>query len=153
MQAKYAFTLLELVVAMAIIATLLALSIFGIQAVQRSQRDTERRTSLQSVNLELANYYGENQSYPNSISLTKTTISFGNKIVQLKGAAVACSTGEAGADRKSQTTCTVYCYLGNSSAYRLGVNLEGNGWGSGQSSQQLGPAGACTDAQAVFAPN
>ena len=154
MQMKKAFTLLELVVAMAIIATLLGLSLFGIQAVQRSQRDTERRASLKTINIELANYYAEYRAYPTSLTVTKTSINFGTKSVPLSGVAKACTSGEAGADRKSNGICTVYCYLGTSTTYRLGVNLESNGWGTTAStSQQLGPNGVCWDAQAVFAAN
>lgn len=139
MQTKKAFTLLELVVAMAIIATLLGLSLFGIQAVQRSQRDTERRAALQSVNLELANYYSENATYPSDTVFTvaASSITFGGKTIPLKGAAVACASGVTA----STNGCTVYCYDGPAAAgssYKLGVNLEGNAWGSVSTAQQLG---------------
>lgn len=139
MQTKKAFTLLELVVAMAIIATLLGLSLFGIQAVQRSQRDTERRAALQSINLELANYYSENSTYPatGDFDVSANSIVFEGKNIPLKGAAVACASGTA-----STSSCTLYCYEGPSggegSSYKLGVNLEGNGWGSVSTAQQLG---------------
>lgn len=148
MQIKKAFTLLELVVAMAIIATLLGLSLFGIQAVQRSQRDTERRAALQSINLELTNHYSENATYPTDTAFTVSAnaVTFGSKNIPLKGAATACTTGSV-----STNACTVYCYDGPSttgSSYKLGVYLEGSsGFGTATSnSQQLGndTSSACT---------
>ena len=51
MIAKKAFTLLELLVAMAIIAILIALAIFGILQVQKNSRDTQRRKAMEDVKM------------------------------------------------------------------------------------------------------
>jgi len=145
MQNKKGFTLLELIVAMAIIAVLMGLSLFGIQSVQRSQRDTERRAALSNINLEIAAYYGDNGSYPAvTMNVTASTVTVGTKTLTLKGAAKIKSYNTGGA--KSDTTGTAYCYSpagGGGTTYALGVHLEGNeSWGALGSAQQLGNATA-----------
>lgn len=142
MQKKNGFTLLELIVAMAIIAVLMGLSLFGIQSVQRSQRDTERRAALSNINLEVAAYYGDNGSYPTvTFNVTNSTVTIGSKTLSLKGAAKIIKPGP------SNTTGTTYCYTGAGQAtYQLGVYLEGTeSWGAVGTAQQLGNATtACT---------
>ncbi len=126
------FTLLELIVAMAIIAVLIGLSLLGIQTVQRSSRDTERRTTLEAINLELTDYYGNKNAYPaaaanmpiNRTSSPKTiTVGTGGKTVNLNGAA----TPLAATATDSDSSGSVYCYSGGSS-YSLGVKLESGQW-------------------------
>lgn len=66
MKAKKGFTLLELLVAMAIIAVLLALAIFGILQVQKNSRETQRRKALEDINLGINDFYsryGQNPEY------------------------------------------------------------------------------------------
>lgn len=140
MQNKKGFTLLELIVAMAIIAVLMGLSLFGIQAVQRSQRDTERRAALSNVNLEIAAWYGDYGSYPAvTFDATTSTAKIGptgstQKTVTLKGAA------KVGTDTTTGTTA--YCYNGaGTSTYALGVKLESSAWGTVGTAQQLGNSG------------
>ncbi|CAG1022667.1 hypothetical protein DOJK_01820 [Patescibacteria group bacterium] len=143
---KKGFTLLELIIAMAIIAVLMGLSLFGIQSVQRSQRDTERRAALSNINLEVAAYYGDNGRYPDvtiSASTKEARIGTGNnaKVVELTGAATPITGAE------STQSGTAYCYeTEEGSTYRLGVWLEGTGsWGNLGTAQQLGndSAGPC----------
>lgn len=143
MQNKRGFTLLELIVAMAIIAVLMGLSLFGIQAVQRSQRDTERRAALSNINLEIAAWYGDYGSYPVvTFDPTTSTARVGpngpnQKTISLKGAA------KVGTDTTNGTT--VYCYSGGgTSTFQLGVKLESSGWGAAGTAQQLGNNGMCS---------
>jgi len=145
MQNKKGFTLLELIVAMAIIAVLMGLSLYGIRSVQMSQRDTERRAALSNINLEIAAYYGDNGSYPTvTFNVTNSTVTVGSKpAITLKGAAKIIKP----ADGKSSENGTVYCYTGaGGSTYGLGVYLEGPAsWGSVGTAQQLGnAASACS---------
>ena len=141
MQNKKGFTLLELIVAMAIIAVLMGLSLFGIQSVQRSQRDTERRAAVSNVNLEVAAYYGDNGVYPSvSFDIASGTAKIGTKSVVLKGSAKLAPAGATTSDLNG----TVYCYVKYNSSYQLGVYLEGTAsWGSTGTSQQLGNGGIC----------
>jgi prepilin-type N-terminal cleavage/methylation domain-containing protein len=148
MQNKKGFTLLELIVAMAIIAVLMGLSLFGIQSVQRSQRDTERRAALSNINLEIAAFYGDNGAYPSSIAFanvsgteSRATIAGTTKVISLKGAAKL-GTNPA---KRSDTTGSYYCYVNRGATYQLGVYLEGSeSWGEKGTAQQLGnDAGTC----------
>lgn len=51
------FTLVELLIAMAIIGIILGLALFGISQAQRNARDTERKAALQDINAGIANLY------------------------------------------------------------------------------------------------
>jgi len=124
------FTLLELIVAMAIIAVLIGLSLLGIQTVQRSSRDTARRETLDAINLEVTDYYGNKNSYPAvanmAINRVNNTIQIGSggKTVALQGAAVPL----AATATASTTAGSVYCYSVSGNSYSLGVNLESGSW-------------------------
>lgn len=150
METKKGFTLLELIVAMAIIAVLMGLSLFGIQSVQRSQRDTERRAALSNINFEIAAWYGDYGGYPDTVQVRGTTVTISgagatNRTLTLKGTAVGI-TGTA-----STQNGTVYCYTKSNSTYQLGVNLESSGWGSAGTAQQLGNGGACNASNIISA--
>lgn len=70
MKAKKAFTLLELLVAMAIIAVLIALAIFGIIQVQRNSRETQRRKAAEDINIGIQDYYTNYGEYPEELDFT-----------------------------------------------------------------------------------
>jgi type IV pilus assembly protein PilE len=115
------FTLVELLVAMAIIAVLIGLAIGAISLVQRVSRDSERRSAVSEVTAALNAYYGSNSRYPSSISMTTNgDIQVGTLTVDLKGAAVGATTGD------TTTIQTVYCYRLESDGYRVGAILEEN---------------------------
>ncbi|MCA9386659.1 type II secretion system protein [Candidatus Dojkabacteria bacterium] len=125
MNKKKGFTLIELMVAMGIIAVLVTMSVVAIQIVQRSLRDTQRRDVLNTVNLWLAGYYNDNGRYPgtaqinfngaNGVTFTGTTPA--TDIVELSGA-----TSNA---VDSDSDGTDYCYYSATGAsYRLGLKLE-----------------------------
>jgi prepilin-type N-terminal cleavage/methylation domain-containing protein len=122
------FTLLELIIGMAIVAVLIGLSTIGIATVQRSQRDTERRAALNTVNLELSAYYGDTSSYPAALTITGTprnTVNISaSRIITLKGSAVSL----AATATASSPSGSKYCYgVGATNTdYVVGVNLEGS---------------------------
>ena len=124
------FTLLELIVAMAIIAVLIGLSLLGIQTVQRSSRDTARRSVLEAVNLEITDYYGNKNSYPTVANMVINratnviTIGAGGKTVSLTGAAVPLGAGVS----PSTSAGSAYCYSVSGNSYSVGVNLESGAW-------------------------
>lgn len=126
-----AFTLLELIVAMAIIAILVGLSILGIDTVQRSSRDTERKTVLKAISNELIDYFGNNQTYPPSSGIvfnsTNQTVNINNLITLDLTPATNLLPAEATA---STYNGSIYCYTrsNNNTDYSLGVHLENGNW-------------------------
>jgi prepilin-type N-terminal cleavage/methylation domain-containing protein len=130
MKVKKAFTLLELMVAMGIVAILAAISVVGVSVVQRSLRNTERRKALESINLAIAEYFGTNGSYP---ALGVGGLQFFTDHVELEGNTIVNLTGSTQATNGTSTTsaATAYCYtqLNSGGSYSLGVDLEGSSWG------------------------
>jgi prepilin-type N-terminal cleavage/methylation domain-containing protein len=138
-----AFTLVELIVVMAIIAVLVGLSI---TTVQRSTRDTTRLSSLDAINLEVEAYNGSYGSYPTASQLAIDAAGTTLTITPVSGTAVTVTVAKApkgflntsvATSVTSQTT-TNYCYSSAGSTYSLGVKLE-----SGKT-QYFGTATACT---------
>jgi len=145
MKKKKAFTLLELMVAMGIIAVLVTMSIVGIQIVQTSLRNTERRDVLNTFNLYLAGYYNDNGFYPADGSVTVTTAGIlvdGTVVVEADGATTPAAT--------TDNDGTAYCYSSSDGgSYSLGASLENNTFGDG-GGLQLGNSGTdCTTAETV----
>lgn len=64
---KKAFTLIELMVAMGVIAVLIGLSVFGIQTVLRNQRNTERLKFTDDVELIITDFYNAKKKYPTAL--------------------------------------------------------------------------------------
>jgi len=73
---KKAFTIVELLVVMAVIGILITLAVVGIQAVQKSQRETTRVNDVKNMSATLASYYSKYRYYPQSAvaSVTGTVI-------------------------------------------------------------------------------
>ena len=61
---KKAFTIVELLVVMAVIGILITLAVVGIQAIQRSQRETTRLNDITNLNSKLTEYYSKYRLYP-----------------------------------------------------------------------------------------
>ena len=95
---KKAFTLVELLVAMAIIGVLLGLAVFGLASAQRASRDTERKAALQDINIGYQAYYEKNNTYPSNIAITPNLITLSGVApataitIPLKGAATSATT-------------------------------------------------------------
>jgi prepilin-type N-terminal cleavage/methylation domain-containing protein len=147
-----AFTLVELLVAMAIIGILLGLAIFGISAAQRNSRDTERRTALSDINAGIADYFNITGGFPVSIDLVAapaggnatakfpsgcTVGTVGCVVVPLKAAAApatpvanlsAAQYSAAATPPQASSANSFYCFKTVSDGYALSVRLE-----SGQS--------------------
>lgn len=142
MRKKYkAFSLVELLVSMAIIAVLLGLAVFGIGIAQRVLRDNQRRGKAQDIVAALNAYYVSNSGYPADIVIRANSISVGNIVIDLAGPTVAISGTE------STTGGTVYCYIRGNDGYRVGVELEDGqpSWFTGLSTG----TGGCSTPHAV----
>lgn len=147
MQQRKAFTLVELLVAMAIIGLLIGLSLFGIAAAQRNARDTARRAAMQDINAGIADYLTLEGAFPSNIrfdnetvyiarnpnSVTASNCTAQNKCVAvpLDGAAVVGSgvnsTGGGSGVLTlgaTSTNTSAYCFATRSDGYSLAVRLE-----------------------------
>jgi len=60
------FTLLELLVVLAIIAILIAIGVAAFSAAQLRARDAQRKSDLKTIASALENYYAKNKLYPDS---------------------------------------------------------------------------------------
>jgi prepilin-type N-terminal cleavage/methylation domain-containing protein len=138
------FTLVELLVAMAIIAVLIGLAVGAISLVQRVSRDTQRRNAVAEINAQLNAYYGTNSRYPDSAtagSSDPTRIRrVGTDIVV--GTGVVSPGGAASAGAATDTTQTQYCYELQTNGYLLGSLLEDGTWDITQSTS---PTASTTD--------
>jgi len=101
----------------------LGFSILGIQTVQRSARDSERKTVIELANLEIVSAYGLFGSYPNPISINNSgnIMNVGTKTIILEGASQSISI-------EDNSTGTRYCYSTNGKSYVVGVELETGSW-------------------------
>jgi prepilin-type N-terminal cleavage/methylation domain-containing protein len=142
---KKAFSLIELLVSMAIIAVLIGLVGFGVATAQRNARDNQRQQKVADIRVGLTDYLTKHNEYPHvsdDINITSDEIILGPDdtnpiVIQLDGPTEASSeTGPSGAQ---------YCYglREDDGGYILGVKLENGEWFD-QSSTISGEK-ACSD--------
>src|SRR5690606_3518462 len=121
-----AFTLVELLVAMAIIAILLALSVFGLSVLQQNARDTLRRSKVSEIEIAVAGLIAAQQPIPTSFPDSDTTaITIGDEVIPLPDILARQDT-DLPSDAETTASITDYCYgsIGNN-LYVIGVKLEG----------------------------
>jgi len=127
-----AFTLVELLVAMAIFAVLVALAIGGVTIAQRAARDAQRRDAMKTIGLNIADLYASTSDFPadggivsstagtvltlTSSSISKTVDLTGNTKSLISSATASSSNG------------TQYCYDKSTSGYTLGAKMEDGIW-------------------------
>lgn len=68
---KKAFTLVELMVVITVIAILMTIAIVSFTRIQKQARDTKRKADIRTLQTALQAYYTENQTYP--ISTTEAS--------------------------------------------------------------------------------
>jgi prepilin-type N-terminal cleavage/methylation domain-containing protein len=118
---RKAFTLVELMVAMAIIAVLLGLATFGISTLNRLSRDNQRRTTVDNIQRMVSAYYADYFRYPNTAELTVTSTSIG--INNYNFPAVPLNSVLA-PNANTSLSGTRYCYSFQSDGYVLAAKLE-----------------------------
>lgn len=146
-----AFSLVELLVAMAIIASLMALVAVGIGVAQRNGRDSARRTAVSNMELLITEYQAQRNSYPATATGTAsndpasgqvsrstgnpaTSIYIGmptnpDKELELSGAQVIDTTLTATSTAaNAQGTRYCYAFQPNNGGYVIGTLLESGGW-------------------------
>lgn len=143
------FTLVELLVAMAIIGIILGLAIYGISAAQRNGRETERRAAAEDINAGIADLFTKFKTSPTQICFDHTPGGTGFAFIKNGGTSTyVCNVGEEcvqvplkGAANPSEDFClignggvlptantsqsvTQYCYKGATDGYALGFMAE-----------------------------
>jgi len=127
MERKKAFTLVELLVAMAVIAILLGLAVFGITVVQQNARDTQRRTMVNDIEIALNSQIAAGQALPSNFPGNETTsITIGGSTITLNAPLTRPATDGA-ATLDTTSSVTDYCYGVSGNSYVVGVDLEAGG--------------------------
>lgn len=137
-----AFTLIELMVAMAIIGVLIGLTVFGIGVAQQGQRDTDRKNKLNEINLLVTKYMETTKATPAStyIVTSASTIHVGASTCPGSGTCYAVPVSGSNSPGTSTSTTatqwqrqaalgatavsTVACKSGQT-GYVISVGLEG----------------------------
>jgi len=135
------FTLLELLVVLAIIGVLVSLAVAGIRIVQQVNRDTQRKVLARDIQLILESYSEKYNQYPNVLTLEsatdRTNITAGSGTTaesgwsKVKFTPIASGNGASctSANFKSSETSEgyfTYCFSGGGKGYALFVKLERN---------------------------
>ena len=147
MNSKKAFSLIELMVAMGVIAVLATLSVVAIQTIQRSLRDTQRRDVINTSNLAMSAYMAGNGNVPpptadvhyeilGTENVLYVDIGSNNdylSTVDFKLASLGSTFlehTETTANNSDATTGnnTNYCYHTSGGEYIFGVQLEDTTW-------------------------
>ncbi len=131
---KQGFTLIELLVTMGVIAILVSLSIFALQAARESARDAKRKADVEAIRTALELYRADCGRYPNAS---------GNQVPNPLSGTGSCSGNtymeEVPTDPVSGN---IYRYTRSSNtSYTLCAFLEGGGTDAGCGS--CGSAGVC----------
>lgn len=130
---KRSFTLVELLVAMAIIAVLISLSVFGINIVQQTARDTQRRAVLRDLDIALNGLRTSGASGFTTGSFSADSITFngtgvGSQVVQLNGPTKRPTTdniiGSQAVISNTTNSETDYCAGFSGVNYVIGLLLE-----------------------------
>lgn len=68
-KAQAGFTIIELLIVIAIIAILAGLVLNNFQGAQAKARDTQRVTDVNNIHTKLEEYYNDNNGYPNTFTV------------------------------------------------------------------------------------
>lgn len=126
---KRAFTLIELMVVISVIAILATIALVGLNRAQASARDVGRQATITGLQTALERYMGDTGSYwttaPNNFcGLVAGMVAGGYlsaAVTDPKGRVVVCGTGN------QITGGATYSYLGADTAYTFVLGREGGG--------------------------
>ena len=100
-----AFTIVELLVVMAVIGVLITLSVIGIQQSQKSTRVSRANNATLLVKAQLSSFYNEFRQYPTSLKIESTSDS--NKIVYMCNPSSTTCTSSSSSDVYSKVTIDI----------------------------------------------
>ncbi len=87
-KAQAGFTIIELLIVIAIIAILAGLVLNNFQGAQAKARDTQRVTDVNNVHTKLEEYYNDNNGYPNTFTAATFPGIDGDSLKDPKGTAI-----------------------------------------------------------------
>jgi prepilin-type N-terminal cleavage/methylation domain-containing protein len=132
---KKGFTLIELMVVIAVIGILAAIALVSLTGVQKTARDATRKSNIADYATALARYYTDNQTYPVSAVGGDVSNPAASGIFTAAGALVtgnymakALTDPNGGVNCKVSTAaaaqqCT-YTYFGSAAGYEVSAILE-----------------------------
>lgn len=128
------FTLVELMIVIAIIAILATLTLFGVGAAQKSARDTQREQIMNGLRTSLERYSGDKGSYPAapfiSMMNTLTTGGYIGTVTDPGNGAGAQAYVDTATDASKNwlpATGISYSYVAASGTYQLVLSKESGG--------------------------
>lgn len=128
MKNSNAFSLVELLVVMGVVAVLSVLAVFGITEVQKNARDTDRKIVVQTIATKLDRIAVNGGSLPGhfkwgDVSATHIVIS-SEKINFPGGAQRKIVDEDLGPTNETTNSTTDYCFTTQGNKYVVGVRLE-----------------------------
>ncbi|RMD77271.1 type II secretion system protein [Candidatus Dojkabacteria bacterium] len=145
---KKAFTLIELLVGMGIVSVLVGMSLLGINIVQQSTRNTQRRDILNSLNIALNAIYTSTNVYPTSLVYTRGPANGQDTITLSPSQVIRLSPPlKIGTSNTTPTnpSNTNYCYSSTGAIYTIGVQLEDGSWHFITNSSTPASTATCSD--------
>lgn len=140
MKKQQGFTLVELLVVMAIIGLLIGLALAGLNVARMNQRDTARRSAVNDLRTQVEAFAGNNGgSYPNGAGAGKDITASGTKITvgtqpaidEANGttfSSVAVAGTGCGGVKEATSSKLDICYApnANKTGYEIEAELEGS---------------------------
>lgn len=115
---KAAFSTIEILVALGVVTVLITMSTFGFTTIQKSSRDSARKSLLGEIALEINSYKRKNLNYPTNVQFTSTSVT-------IEGQNVKTLTGYLSAGSSTSSSSTSYYYEKSiEGEYALCVKLE-----------------------------
>lgn len=119
----HSFSLVELVIVLAVIVIMIGLGLFALGSAQRTSRDQERQNQVAKILTAVNDYFRATNSFPNTgnVTWTATSVTVGTTAITLRGYLQYSA---------SQTTAsqTRYYYSKDATGYSICVKLENGSW-------------------------
>ncbi len=122
------FTLLELLVVVALIGILLALAAVSFSQAQKKSRNAKRQSDIQKISLSLEDYFGDHHKYPTQLSCltgTDNTCEVPNDKVYVDPVPVDPQTNAAYSYCPNLSACLASPPTSSYQGYTLTATLEG----------------------------
>lgn len=127
MKNSNAFSLVELLVVMGVVAVLSVLAVFGITEVQKNSRDTERKTKVQEISSKLDRIALSGGSLPSHFKwgdVSANHIVISNERITFNGGVRRYLPDADLGVAETSNSATDYCYTPQGNKYVVGVKLE-----------------------------